>query len=456
MLLAALICVGVCYCYNVPNLLSGSLLAYFSTDLTTLSLSYTFHSVPALFGSLLTGALCDQVGTGAVLFILSLLTLAGGIVSYAASLAAVPAVTAFLAGRLIYGLGAEALLTAQAKLVATWFSQCGHLSVAFAFCYVGYMTGEFLAAATLSGISDRAGVSSALLAVVFALASGVAAVVISLAVDARRIAGRTCLPRSSAAPAPTHPHKGARAVLHTLKEFPVSFWLIALARILFFVTLTTWTNLGVAWMTAIDPTLSSEEAASTMSVLAAVAAATFLFAGAAADKLGYAPILSLGFVLQVVASILLGFFFTQVPPKLIFALAGASMGAVGSVSTSAVTATVGADNAGTGIGLTFTVQFMLLAGIVPGASWLSDHLDGGAETLLQWAVILPLIASAVLVATMISPHGRRALFRRRQPTPASEEEMTVVPLTPAAMPSESELAADVASPEIGQAGAVSK
>ena len=107
---------GVYYAYNSVVPLADSIIREFGISRAQYGLLFSYYSVPNFIIVLIGGILVDKIGVRrAGLLFVTLSTV--GIVMTAAA----PTFKLMLAGRLLYGIGAESLLIAEVKILARWF-----------------------------------------------------------------------------------------------------------------------------------------------------------------------------------------------------------------------------------------------------------------------------------------------------------------------------------------------
>jgi predicted MFS family arabinose efflux permease len=114
--LMSILLYGVYYAYNAVVPLAESIIRGFGISRAQYGLLYSYYSIPNFIIVLIGGILVDRIGTRRAGLLFATLC-AVGITMTAAALS----FKLMLAGRFLYGIGAESLLIAEVKILARWF-----------------------------------------------------------------------------------------------------------------------------------------------------------------------------------------------------------------------------------------------------------------------------------------------------------------------------------------------
>jgi predicted MFS family arabinose efflux permease len=114
--LMAILLYGVYYAYNSVVPLADAIIREFGISRAQYGFLFSYYSIPNFIIVLIGGILVDKIGIRKAGLIFATLCTAGIVLT-----AAAPVFKLMLAGRLIYGIGAESLLIAEIKILARWF-----------------------------------------------------------------------------------------------------------------------------------------------------------------------------------------------------------------------------------------------------------------------------------------------------------------------------------------------
>jgi MFS family permease len=123
LLLGALVTYGNYYCYDIPGALNVQIRdgigSSYEEYQTQINLLYSAYSLPNIILPFFGGILIDRLSPNVMLVVFSLLVCAGqAVFSYGFD---VGSFSLMLAGRVIFGLGAESLDVGQADITSRWF-----------------------------------------------------------------------------------------------------------------------------------------------------------------------------------------------------------------------------------------------------------------------------------------------------------------------------------------------
>jgi MFS family permease len=113
---ASLLTFGSYFAYDIIGAIAPSLVEELGADRGLVGSFYTAYSIAAIVALLISGFLIDRFGTRVSSLLFSTLVLIGAVLVWVA-----PGVPILMAGRLVFGAGAEPLVVAQSAILARWF-----------------------------------------------------------------------------------------------------------------------------------------------------------------------------------------------------------------------------------------------------------------------------------------------------------------------------------------------
>ena len=113
---ASLLTFGSYFAYDIIGAIAPSLVEELGAERGTVGAFYTAYSIAAIISVLIGGVLIDRLGTRISSMIFSGLVLAGAIL-----VASADNIYVLMAGRFVFGAGAEPLVVAQSAILARWF-----------------------------------------------------------------------------------------------------------------------------------------------------------------------------------------------------------------------------------------------------------------------------------------------------------------------------------------------
>ena len=116
LLSVSLMLVGNYFAYDSIGALAPLIIEGMQIDRQSIGMMYSFYSWPNLITVLLAGLLVDRYGTRPMSLVFSALVVTGSVM-----VAAAPVFGLMLAGRTVFGVGAEALIICQNAVLAKWF-----------------------------------------------------------------------------------------------------------------------------------------------------------------------------------------------------------------------------------------------------------------------------------------------------------------------------------------------
>jgi MFS family permease len=249
LIIASLVCFAQYYVYDSVTSLESRIVAELGFTRAQYGLLFSFYSVPnvLLFMVLIAGVLVDRLGLkksgvlyGFLCFLGAAVTAVGAMPGLATHLGPIhgwlrtafmpdwsPELKIMLLGRMIYGVGAEAILVVNNKILARWFSG-KELAFAFGANLTLMRLGTVLAVNGQVPIADVWGLSGALWFTAALMGVGFASFFGYLLLE------RTSKPTAAAAgdAAPTAPEE--RFVLRDAFTFSPAFWYVALLCVTFY------------------------------------------------------------------------------------------------------------------------------------------------------------------------------------------------------------------------------
>lgn len=219
LLSVSLMLVGNYFAYDSIGALAPLIMDGMEIGREEIGMMYSFYSWPNLVMVLIGGFFIDRFGTRVMSLVFSVLIVLGAVL-----VAGAPTFWLMIAGRTIFGIGAESLIVCQSAILAKWFKG---KELAFAFG----LALTFMRLGTLFSFNTEAWIAETYNSWRMALWVAAGLCVLSLVCNVvyvfleRRAQGRTQL---SVGPA------GDKIVLSDIKRFGPSFWLITALCVTFY------------------------------------------------------------------------------------------------------------------------------------------------------------------------------------------------------------------------------
>jgi MFS family permease len=218
--LMSILLYGIYYAYNAVVPLADSIIREFGISRAQYGLLYSYYSIPNFVIVLIGGILVDKIGTRRAGLLFAALC-AVGITMTAAALS----FRLMLAGRFLYGIGAESLLIAEIKILARWFKG-KELSFAFGLNVTAVRLSDVSALNLGAHLPELTGsMRMALWVTVIAMLIGGAAFLAYLRLEKKK-------------GSPTGAEeKGASAdkiVVRDIFKYPASYWYVSLLCLAFY------------------------------------------------------------------------------------------------------------------------------------------------------------------------------------------------------------------------------
>jgi predicted MFS family arabinose efflux permease len=218
--LMSILLYGVYYAYNAVVPLADSIIRQFGISRAQYGLLYSYYSIPNFVIVLIGGILVDKIGTRKAGLLFAALCIVG--ITMTAAALSFPLM---LAGRFLYGIGAESLLIAEIKILARWF-RGKELSFAFGLNVTAVRLSDVSAlnlGAHLPGWTGS--MRMALWVTVIVMLIGASAFLVYLRLDRRKEGGSE------------GGEKGASAdklVLRDIFKYPASYWYVSFLCLAFY------------------------------------------------------------------------------------------------------------------------------------------------------------------------------------------------------------------------------
>ena len=389
LIFSAAIVVGNYFAYDVIGALVTTLMEAWHTTQEGIGSLYTVYSVAAIFTVALGGYLSDRIGTRTAGMLLAAVVAIG-----AAVVAAAPSLEVAMAGRVIFGAGAESLVVVQSAMLARWFKG-KELALAFGITLTFSRVGTLFSFNTATAAASRFGWRAALwIAVLLCVLSLVAAV------------GYWVLDRRGEKPVGlAEAGAGDRIVLADVRKFPLSFWYVVMLCVTFYSAIFPFTALSTdffheKWGLPLEAGTGGgffaavfqnflhmfSTAPGTTSIIIFGSMCFAPFAGGLVDRIGRrASLMMVGATLMIACYLALAF--TAVLPRYPMFLLGAAFVLVPAAMWPAVALIVDEKRTGTAYGLMTMVQNVGLA-LFP---WLNGKLrvvtEGYQASMMMFAVL---------------------------------------------------------------------
>lgn len=346
---------------------------------TVIGLFGSLYSLPNIVMVLLGGMLIDRIGSRRAGFLFALLCTIG-----TAMTAAGQSITMMLAGRVVFGIGAESLILAQNKIIAKWF-RGKELALAFGLNIAVCRLGSLLAFGGMAALASRLDWRGALWAACVLTVLALGAFAAYMAIDRRAERGRRLVEEQS-----------DRLTLSDVTRFSPSFWLITVLCVTFYSAVFPFTYFSTSFF--VDKyALSLEAAGRTTGILVLAAIFCTPLFGWIVDRWGRrASLMVFGSLLFAPTYFVLGA--THVNPVLPMAVMGVAFSLVPAALWAAVPLIIAEKRLGTAYGVLTLIQnagMTLLPWIAGG---LTDRTGGyGAAMFLFGALGTTALLSALLL-----------------------------------------------------------
>jgi len=356
---------GSYFAYDSIGALAPILLDKMGITHTQIGLLYSFYSWPNVVFVFFAGVLLDKIGTRKASVIFSSMIVLG-----AAIVAAAPTFPVMLVGRIIFGLGSEALIVSQSAIIARWFTG-KELALAFGIALTLCRLGTMFSFNTEATIADRfGGVRPALwAAVIFCIISFLCNLVYII-MDRR--AERSIDLREEGVE--------EKIVLSDVKKLRPSFWFVTILCVTFYSAIFPFTAFSTdlfheKW----NLPLSVESikggvfaqvfyfiktmfttAGGTTSIIIFASMCFAPFAGALVDKIGRrGTLMIIGSIMMIPCYLLIGF--TTIYPAIPMVILGAAFVLVPAAMWPSIPLIVEEKRVGTAFGLMTAIQNFGLA-----------------------------------------------------------------------------------------------
>jgi MFS family permease len=328
-----------------------------------------------------------------------------------------PELKVMLLGRAVYGVGAEAILVVNNKVLARWFKG-KELAFAYGLNLTIMRLGTFLALNIQAPVATRWGLRNALWFAAALMLLGFSTFFFYLWLE-RRARGRAGAPMpegASAAPAAGQPEEGFR--LREVFTFSPSFWFISLLCVTFYS--------AVFPFQAYAPDILVQKFHYSEILAGAIASAlifgTMIFTpifGWLVDRHGKrATLMMLGSLLLIPSHLLIGF--TFVPPVIPIFIVGIALSLVPAALWAAIPMMVPERRLGTAFGVVGYIQnvglmlFPYIAGRISDAHTTQKIIDGQSVAVVDYRSTMLMFAVLGAVGFVFAVLLKRADARRTE------------------------------------------
>jgi MFS family permease len=360
--------VGNYFAYDSIGALAPLIIDDMQIDREAIGMMYSFYSWPNLVMVFIAGLLIDRFGTRSMSLVFSSLIVAG-----AAIVAGAPTFQLMIAGRTIFGIGAESLVVCQSAILAKWFKG-KELALAFGLGLTFMRIGTLFSFNTEAWIAEtygswRLALEVAVWLCVLSMLTNVAYVIME-----RRAEGRVTL---AVAPA------GDKIVVSDVKRFNASYWYITALCVTFYSAIFPFTAFSTDFFVEKwDVSVVTGGRISSIIIFASMILAPIL--GRVVDKMGRrGTMMIFGSLLLVPCYLTLGL--TTVNPIFPMALLGFAFSLVPAALWPAVPLLVEEKTIGTAFGLMTMVQNLGLAAFPWIIGALRDTSEGYTGGMLVFA-----------------------------------------------------------------------
>lgn len=407
--------------YGSVNALSQLLLKTYG-DSNIITNSSLMHSVPSIFSAFSVSFFTDVLGVEFMLLPLQTLILIGCICSALAKSSGV-----FLIGRFCYGLCGEGLIMVQSKLISTRIPRQWH-PFAFALIFCGFMLGESISSIFI-GKMDSVPSAYFIIAACMLISLLIEVTYTVLEVFRRRkekttdvqgLALSETLSDSIAMNPQTQTQMQAQprsslqhrckdmftAVTDCIKTARPLLWMMVVSRLLFMGTRMGYDSTSVLFLTDILG-LDNDTIVSAVGVSQISSAVSFLLMGFLVSFWQLGPILIIicGYISLLGAVMTLYFFRSSDPQQtvrscyLICIFVGISFGFFASNSSAVIVSLSKKAMAASGLGLVFSMQFLIMSIIVPLAMYVART---NSYRTACWVYIGVLLCAAPFLLTVFT------------------------------------------------------
>lgn len=387
----ALIMVPNTMYYGSVNALSQLLLKTYG-DSNIITNSSLMHSVPSIFSAFSVSFFTDVLGVEFMLLPLQTLILTGCICSALAKSSGV-----FLIGRFCYGLCGEGLIMVQSKLISNRIPRKWH-PFAFALIFCGFMLGESISSIFIGKMDSVISayfiiaacmLVSLLIEVAYTVlevfrrrrekTTEIQGLALSEALsDSIGMNTQTQIQAQPRSPLQYRCKDMFTAVTDSIKTAQPLLWMMVVGRLLFMGTRMGYDSTSVLFLTDILG-LDNDTIVSAVGVSQISSAVSFLLMGFLVSFWHLGPILIIvcGYI-SLLGAVMTLYFFRSLSPQqtvqscyLICVFVGISFGFFASNSSAVIVSLSKKAMAASGLGLVFSLQFLIMSIIVPLAMYVA-------------------------------------------------------------------------------------
>lgn len=385
---ASMVTYGSYFAYDSIGALQPLLEENLGISATQNGMLYSFYSWPNLIFLIFAGFLIDRIGTKKASMLFSGMIVIGTVI-----VAAAPSFGYMLVGRVVFGLGSEALIVAQNAIIARWFKG-KELALAFGITLTLCRLGTLFSFNTEALIAEYfGGFRIALWAAVIFCGLSMLSNFVYVIMD--KAAEKKIQLREEGA--------GDKIVFKDVKKMPKAFWYVTMLCLLFYSGIFPFTAFSTdffheKWGL---PLVASEvggflegvfsqflhmfdTAGGTTSIIIFASMCFAPFAGALVDKKGKRGTLMIfGSIIMIPTYLILGF--TMLPPALPMIMLGAAFVLVPAALWPSIPLIVDENKVGTAYGVTTAIQNIGLALFPVLNGGLRDITNGYSASMVMFS-----------------------------------------------------------------------
>ncbi|TNJ30276.1 Major facilitator family protein [Giardia muris] len=381
--------------YATPNALSELLITTFK-DPDLIHTSSLMHSIPSIFMSFFTSFVADMFGVQYFLIPYQVVICFGCLLIAFASNNVM-----FLIGRLMYGITGEGMIMLQSKLIANLVPSQWH-PTAFGAAFSGFMFGEFLTSFFISRLTT---VRTAYLVCFGCLLISLICCSAYTAIEIVRLRKLQEKEGSTERKRATCKELFKRQI-DAIRAAPTVLWLFIVVRLIFLGSKMAFDSTSTLTLTS-ALNVPEDRVVFCVGIQQLTSAISFLITGLLTSFHRSGPMIAIliGFLIMLLGMISLYIFsgfesgrtFTTAICVTVFL--GLSFGTFAGNASSVIVALSSVYIAATGLGIVFSLQFILMSGIVPLSNYVAKKL--GSRNICWLYIGILIVAIPFLVISAI-------------------------------------------------------